>query len=122
MQGIIQFVDSNANALQGLAALVSIILLVPSAIVFILNQEAQRRALKEERHRYILDRYRSFLELCAMYPKLSLEGAPPKRSLSEEDHLQRDVLFDILTSIMEQAFITYSDPQRSQERAVEGMG
>jgi hypothetical protein len=116
MAGITQYLNDNSAALQGLAALVSIVLLIPSAIVFVLNQEAQRHSLKEERHRYILDRYRSFLELCALYPNLSLEGAPPRRSLSEGEHLQRDVLFDILTSIMEQAFITYSDARGSHKK------
>jgi hypothetical protein len=116
MEAITQYLSDNSAALQGLAALVSIVLLIPSAIVFVLNQEAQRRQLKEERHQYILDRYRSFLELCASYPKLSLEAAPPKRSLSDEEHLQRDILFDILTSIMEQVFITYSDARHSHKK------
>jgi hypothetical protein len=116
MEAIVEYLSQGSAAFQGLAALVSIVLLIPSAIVFVLSQEAQRRNIKEQRHQYILDRYRSFLELCALYPKLSLEGAPPKRNLSEEEHFQRDVLFDIITSIMEQAFVTYSDPRRSHTK------
>jgi hypothetical protein len=113
---MLHFFQSNNEALQGLVALTSVILLVPSAILFIVNQEAQRHLAREENHKYLIEQYRNFLQLCLSYAKLSLEGGVPRMDVSEEERLQRDILFDILTSIFERAFLTYRDSWRSHRK------
>ena len=113
---MLHFFQSNNEALQGLAALTSVILLVPSAVLFIINQEAQRHLAREDNHKYLIEQYRNFLQLCLSYAKLALEGGTPRADVSEEERLQRDILIDILTSIFERAFLTYSDLWRSHRK------
>ncbi len=113
---MLDFFQRYSEALQALAAVTSIIVLIPSAIIFILNQQAQRALAREENHKYIIEQYRNFLQLCLPFSNLSLESGTPRSDLSRDEHLQRDILFDILTSIFERAFITYSDSRRSDRK------
>lgn len=113
------FFRGDAEALAGVAALVSIFAILPAALLFIINQLYQNSQLREEKHRHVIERYQAFLEMCLAHPELRLEygDSVPNNKLSEKQLYQRDVLFDLLTSIFERAYLTYARRISSNRRA-----
>lgn len=101
--------SGDSNALQGLAALVSILAIVPSAIVFIASQLLRMALMRQENHKYLHGLYNEFLMLDIQYPELGVGyyDTPPKRKLSAAQRAQKDTAFDFLTSMFETAFLTY---------------
>ena len=101
--------SGDPNALQGLAALVSIFLIVPSAIVFIFSQVVRISLMRQENHKYLHSLYNEFLMLDIQYPELGIGyyDAPPKKKLSPAQRAQKDTAFDFLTAMFETAFLTY---------------
>jgi hypothetical protein len=99
------------DALQGVSALAALIAFIPSAIIFIVNQLHQNRLLRDEKHRYVIERYQYFLERCLEFPELRLAYGEPARdeALTEDERYRRDILFDLLTSVFERAFLTYAN-------------
>ena len=107
-------IDLISSVFQGLAAMISIFAIVPSIFLFFRNQriqlENQREQLelaRDANHRYAIERYRDFLNVCLQYPEISLESGAPKTDLDEKTHMRRDIAFDILTSTFERAYIIY---------------
>jgi hypothetical protein len=100
----------DGESLQSSAALVSIFAIIPSAILFIINQWHQNGQLRSEKHRYITERYHMFLDRCLENSDLRLQDAQPipKHELNKEQIYRRDILFDLLTSIFELAYLTYA--------------
>ena len=105
----------DAASIEGVAALVTILAIVPSAILFIVNQLHENNLLRDSRHRYITDKYHYFLEKVIDYPKFRLgsDEPPPPHRLTGDELYQRDILFDLMTSIFEGAFLAYANRIRS---------
>jgi hypothetical protein len=109
----------DSTALQGVAALVATIAIVPSAIVFVVAQWFRIQEHRESAHRFLQAEYKEFLTLALAHPKLGVgwryEPAEPPRLTPQERH-QRDILFDILTSTFETAFLVYADALRADRK------
>lgn len=115
---LISALGGDVESLQGLAALVSIIAILPAAFLFIINQWRQNSLLRNERHRYVTDQYHAFLDRCVALPQLRLgpyESVADTR-LTEAERYQRDTLFDLLTSIFESAYLAYANRTSSHRR------
>lgn len=100
----------NADLIQALAALVSIVALLPSAIIFFINQRDQIIERKEAKYLELDSQYRDFLLVSMQHPELNLDlgcGPRPDRALTAADRRRRDIAFDIVTSLFERAFILY---------------
>lgn len=108
----------DATAISGVAALLSIVAIIPAAILFIINQIYQNAQLREEKHRYVTEQYQMFLTLCLEYPEFRLEygASVPASELSDDQRYRRDALFDLLTSVFERAYLTYSRRISSHHR------
>lgn len=107
------FGEPNKTEFEGLSYVVSVTFIVPSAVIFILNQEAERRSRKETSHKYVIERHHQFLMLCLSHPEFGLETGRPQLMTDEKLLVQRDIIFDVLTSLFETAYITYSDSRYS---------
>lgn len=113
----------DAGALGGVAALVSTIAIIPAALLFIVNQWHQIALLRDEKLKLMTEQYQMFLEKCLDHPALRVEdtGAGRAGDLSPDELYQRDILFELLVSIFEQSYLTYSD-RISTERSRQWSG
>jgi hypothetical protein len=101
----------DAAALGGVAALVSTIAIIPAALLFIVNQWHQLQLLRDDKLKLMTAQYQMFLEKCLDHPALRVEdtGAGRAGDLSSDELYQRDIIFELLVSIFEQSYLTYSD-------------
>ncbi len=82
-----------------------------SVIVFLKNQHAQIQQAIFARYDAVHQSYLDYMKLCLENPHLqtswyvSDQIAPPT---DPADIVKRDILFDILTSMLENAFVTYA--------------
>lgn len=115
---MLEFLNAHHPTLQAISTLLGIVALLLSVPLFALNQLAELRLRRESGHRYVMELYQGFLDRCLQYPSLGLESAKarPVNVLTEQELLQRDILFDILTSIFERAHLTYADELRSHHK------
>ena len=113
---MIEFISQNSGLLQSLSALVSILAIVPAAIIFYLNQREQMLRRREAVYLEANNQFLDFLRLSLGYPELGVAQScnpVPSTSLTAQKLSQRDTLFEILTSIMERAFIVFQTEKRS---------
>jgi hypothetical protein len=108
----------NPDALGAAAALVSIIAIIPAAIIFVINQVLHNAQLRQEKYRYLNDKYMSYLSLTLNYPEFDLEhGFGLEASdLDEETRCRLYVLFEIYTLLIEAAFRIYRNTFTSHKR------
>jgi hypothetical protein len=79
---------------------------LPFAIaVFILEQRKERFKEDEELYQRLSDEYSEFLQLVLQHPDLRIMSRKTDLALSEEQLERRNILFDILVSLFERAFI-----------------
>ncbi len=104
----------DSDALQALAALVSIAAIIPSAVVFLVSQLLGISLMRQENHKYLHGLYKEFLLLTIDHPELGIGwDESPKRRLTAAQRAQRDTAFDYLTALFETAFLTYRARFRS---------
>ena len=115
---IARALQGDVDALQGVAAFVAILAIIPSAILFVINQLHQNGKLRSERHRYATDQYHMFLDRCLQHPQLRLGpyDPVPVNELTADQLYQRDTLFDLLSSIFEGAYLAYANRLRSYRK------
>jgi hypothetical protein len=115
------WVANNSGAIEAVAAILSMLAILCGAVTFICVQLLSLAASRRERHQYVMDLYREFLAAAMNYPRLRLGyGVPAKDSDLTSDELhQRDIGFDMLTSMLELAYLTYADSIRV-ERSGQG--
>jgi hypothetical protein len=118
LEMVAKALSGDAQSLEGAAALVSIVAIIPAALIFTINQLHQNGLLRDENHKYVTERWHVFLDKCITLPELRLEyGDPvPAEELGPDKVYQRDVLFDLLTSIFERAYVTYAKQWSSHRR------
>jgi hypothetical protein len=89
---------------------------LPLAIyTFILEQRKERDNEDEEVYQLLSDAYSEFLVLANPDLKLRTQSATP--NLTDEQHERMQVLFDILISLFERAYLTaYDDAMTDKQR------
>jgi hypothetical protein len=95
-----------------LASYVVTVVALPFAIlVFIAEQQKERQNEEEESFQLLSNAYIDFLRLVLENPDLRLHSAAATPDLSDEQRERMVVLFDILISLFERAYILlYEDP------------
>ena len=95
------------------------IVALPFAIgVFILEQRKERFKEDEEIYQRLADEYSEFLQLVLQHPDLRLMGRlPHPTSLRDEQLDRRNILFDILVSLFERAFILVYEEHMNRQAA-----
>jgi hypothetical protein len=91
---------------------------LPLAIyTFILEQRKERDNEDEEVYQLLSDAYIDFLKLVLEHPDLKIRTQRATPNLTEEQHERMMVLFEILISLFERAYLTaYSEPMSPQQR------
>jgi hypothetical protein len=91
---------------------------LPLAIyTFVLEQRKERENEDEEVYQLLSDAYIDFLKLVLKHPDLKLRTQQATPDLSDEQHERMLVLFEILISLFERAYLTaYSDDMTPNQR------
>jgi len=101
-----------------LSYVVTVIGLPLAIFVFVYEQRKERRNEEEEIYQQLSDEYAEFLHLVLEHSDLHLlrrHGPPPE--LNEEQQERKGVLFDLLISLFERAYLlVYEDDMPRQAR------
>jgi hypothetical protein len=91
---------------------------LPLAIyTFVLEQRKERDNEDEEVYQLLSDAYIDFLKLMLEHPDLKLRTYAATPDLTEEQRERMQVLFEILISLFERAYLTaYSESMTPQQR------
>ncbi len=101
---------------QLLANIVTVFGLPIAIYIFILEQRKERDNEDEEVYQVLSDAYIDFLKLVLENPDLKLRTRSANSSLSDDQHERVQVLFEILISLFERAYLTaYSDSMTPQQ-------
>ncbi len=97
--------------LEALGYIVTILGLPAAIFVFVHEQRKQRRAETNELHRKLSEEYDNFLRLALSNADLLLfRKTASEESFTEEQRERRDIIFRMLVSLFEKAYIIlYSD-------------
>ncbi len=108
----------NLNDLALLLANIVTIFALPYAIyTFTLEQRKERENEDEEAYQILSDAYIDFLKLALEHCDLKLRTKTATVNLTEEQLERRKVLFEILISLFERAYLTtYSNSMSPQQR------
>jgi len=87
--------------------------------VFLYQQRKARQNEENELHGMLSEEYDGFLRLilehAADLQLLRRQGAPPKQQLSDEQKERRHIIFSILISLFEKAYIILYDEKMSRD-------
>ena len=87
---------------------------LPLAIwVFMYEQRKERDNEDEEVYQLLSDAYHDFLKLVLANPDLKLRSQPPTPNLTEEQQERMLVIFEMLISLFERAYLTAFDDRMS---------
>jgi hypothetical protein len=113
-----QAAGGDPAAISGAAALVSMLALVPAALIFVINQLLQNTQLREEKYRYLHDQYMAFLRIVLDHPEFDLEHGDGHRfsGLDECQKRQLYVVFELFTAMLEAAFKLYERSYTSNKK------
>lgn len=114
----IQAARGNPEALGGVASLVSVIAIIPAAAIFITNQVLQNAQLRQDKYRYLNDKYTEYLTLTLQFPAHDIEhGAGfDINKLSKDERCQLFVLYEMFTAMVEAAFQAYRNSWTSSRQ------
>jgi len=108
----------DADALSGVASLFSIIAILPAAAIFIVNQALQNVQLREDKYRYLNDKYNDYLVRALEHPLFNLEHGSglDLKTLEDNERCQLFILYELYTSMIEAAFRAYKHAWTSSRR------
>jgi hypothetical protein len=102
---------------QLLANIVTVFGLPLAIYTFVLEQRKERDNEDEEVYQLLSDAYIDFLKLVLEHSDLKLRTQKSTPDLNEEQRERMQVLFEILISLFERAYLTaYSDSMTAQQR------
>jgi hypothetical protein len=108
----------EARDLWELASYVVTTLALPFAIVFfVLEQRKERDNEEEEAYQLLSDAYNDFLRVVLANPDLHLRTNDPLLDPSAEQKERMLVIFDMLMSLFERAFLVAYKPRMSETEA-----
>jgi hypothetical protein len=104
-------VSPLAETLQILSYLASIIGFPVAILVFWNEKQKENKAREYRTYDSIDEKYFTYLQLCIENPELDLYYLPLEKEvpLSPEQKIKQVALFEILASMMERAYLLYSD-------------
>jgi hypothetical protein len=101
-----------------LASYVVTVFALPFAVwVFLMEQRKERENEEEEAYQHLSDAYNDFLKIVLANADLQLRSAPALPQPTPEQCERMLVIFDILVSLFERAYlVAYKDPMTAAER------
>lgn len=108
----------NAHAAWELASYVVTVLGLPFAIaIFIWDQRKERDNEEEEQYQLLSDAYIDFLKIVLANPDLQLRSSEPLGDPTPEQRERMLVIFDMLMSLFERAYlVAYKDDMSEEDR------
>jgi hypothetical protein len=101
-----------------LASYVVTVVGLPFAIaIFIFEQRKERDNEDEEAYQVLSDAYRDFLKLVLANPDLRLRSTTAAQDLSDEQRERQLVIFEMLISLFERAYLLAYDEDMSPRQA-----
>jgi hypothetical protein len=105
------------QVLEGLSYLVTIVGLPFAIGVFLFEQRRERANEEEEIYLKLSEDYSKFMELVLQNADLQLRSGAPRPNLTDEQQERRLVLFQLLVSLFERAYVlVYEDHMNRQQR------
>lgn len=101
---------------QLIANIVTVFGLPVAIYIFMLEQSKERENEDEEVYQLLSDAYSDFLKLVLANPDLRLRTQSAIPNLTDEQRERRMVLFDILISLFERAYLTAYDDNMSDKQ------
>src|SRR6185503_390722 len=91
---------------------------LPLAIaVFLYEQRKERENEEEEVYQLLSDNYQEFLKIALDNPDLRLFSAGPSASLSEEQRERQFIIFNMLMSLFERAYLLLYEERMQPKQA-----
>jgi len=109
--------DDLLRWLEALSYIVTIVGLPFAIVVFIWEQRKERAGEDEELWQRLSDEYADFLTLVLQHADLQLMGAAHKKDLTPEQTERRNILFEILISLFERAYILVYEENMDKQTA-----
>jgi hypothetical protein len=90
---------------------------LPMAIsVFIFEQHKERNSEEEEVYQLLSDNYQEFLKVTLEHPDLRLFASEETPSLSEQQRERMFIIFSMLISLFERAYLLLYQPDMTQKQ------
>jgi hypothetical protein len=83
--------------------------------IFLWQQRKERENEDEEGYQLLSDAYNDFLKVVLAHPDLQLRSSEPLRDRSPEQNERMLVIFDMLISLFERAYLVAYKPKMSEE-------
>jgi hypothetical protein len=99
-----------------LASFIVTVLGLPIAIIIFFFQERKERANEEEEgYQLLSNAYNDFLKIVLQHPDLHLRSNEPLANPTQEQNERMLVIYDMLISLFERAYLVAYKPDMSQE-------
>lgn len=102
---------------EGASYVVTVIGLPLAIIVFLYEQRKERRGEDEELFQYLSEEYSSFLKLVLQHADLRLMHGSPQHVMTPEQLERKQILYDILISLFERAYMLVYDEDMDRQTA-----
>ena len=100
-----------------LSFVVTVIALPVAIIVFLLEQRRERNNEEEEEYQLLADAYTDFLKVVLANADLQLRSRTSTPHITAEQEERRLIIFDMLISLFERAYLVAYQPNMSGEKA-----
>ena len=100
-----------------LSYVVTVIGLPLAIVVFFFEQRKERENEDEEVYQLLSDNYQDFLKVALANPDLKLFSAEATPALTEEQNERLIIIFEMLTSLFERAYLLLYDENMSPNQA-----
>jgi hypothetical protein len=99
-----------------LSYVVTVIGLPAAILAFLYEKRKERQAAEDEVHQMLSDNYQDFLKTALEYPDLRLFSREPTPELSPEQNERMRIMFGVLISIFERAYVLIYGRHMSREQ------
>jgi hypothetical protein len=107
---------TSLEILEALSYIVTIVGLPMAIFVFIYEQRRERSNEDEELYQRLSDEYAEFLKLVLENSDLQIRSHPSHKPLLNEEQIERrNILFEILVSLFERAYILVYEPNMDRQ-------
>ena len=111
--------EGFVRMLEGTTYIVSIIGVPVAIVLYARSLLAEKHAREWAIYQSVQEKYMNFLDTALSRPKVGVLWTEPdvlKGELSADERIDQDLLFNILTSIFERAFLVYRRASSAQRR------
>ena len=109
--------DMDTETWELMSYVVTVIGLPLAIVVFLYEQRKERESDEEEVYQLLADNYQDFLKVALDNPDLRLFSPESTPQLGEEQRERMTIIFSMLVSLFERAFLLLYEERMSQKQA-----